>query len=208
MSNIKEYTLVAGGAADTDAFALAQNTTAGTALTLTAAATGATLLATPREVTLTSAANFSAVTFTVVGVDRWGNTITEDITGPNNNTVAGRKVYRSITSITPNGSVASNVEAGYPQRVCSPWVLIPFLAGGRDNVPTGIVASEIVSGSPDLSVEVTDDDFWNVSGEGAYVQSSTDTTPPAATDVRGVGARAVNTAASGTIKARFVRPRI
>ena len=120
MSNIKEYTLVAGGAADTDAFALAQNTTAGTALTLTAAATGATLLATPREVTLTSAANFSAVTFTVVGVDRWGNTITEDITGPNNNTVAGRKVYRSITSITPNGSVASNVEAGYPQRVCSP----------------------------------------------------------------------------------------
>lgn len=201
---VKTYTLTGGGAASTTAFAGAQNTTANVALTLASGATDATLAATPREITLTSAADVSAVTFTVVGKDRWGNVITESISGLNNNTVQGRKVYSFITSITPSGSVASNMSAGYPQRVCSPWV-INEINRGRDQVPNMQVASEVISGSPDLSVENTYDAIAFVTGEGAYVQASTDTTPPAVTSVQGTAVRAVHTATTGVIKVKFPR---
>lgn len=206
MSRVKEYT-VTGTAANNASFAAAQNTTAGTPLTLAAGATSATLAATPRELTLTStAADFSGGTFTVVGLDRAGNSITETITGPGVGlTVQGRKVYSRITSITPSASIASNVSAGFPQRICTPWVLIETIKG-KDAVPTGQMATEIISGTPDASVENTYENFMRVSGDGAYVQASTDTTPPAVSSVQGVGYRGVCTSTSGTIKFRFVRP--
>jgi hypothetical protein len=56
-----------------------------------------------RAVSLTSANNLSARTFTVSGIQN-GAAVTENITGPNNNTVYGTGTYDVITSVTTNGT--------------------------------------------------------------------------------------------------------
>jgi hypothetical protein len=69
------------------------------------------------------------VTFVIVGKDRWGNPVTESVTGPNTNTVSGKAIFATLVSITPSASSAQTVSAGSPQRICTPWVQAnPFLS--------------------------------------------------------------------------------
>jgi len=66
-----------------------------------------------QALTLTSTANHSAITFAIVGLDENGDPDTEDLAGPNANTVTSTKTWSAITSITPHGAVATTgVEAG------------------------------------------------------------------------------------------------
>jgi hypothetical protein len=66
----------------------------------------------PRSVTLTSAANMSAVTMTVNGFDVYGQAMTQTIAGPNANTVSTLKAFKEIVSVAANGAVASTVSIG------------------------------------------------------------------------------------------------
>lgn len=99
-----------------------QAPSAGVPLTLTL-----TDLIPARRVTLTSAADLSAIAFTIVGTDRSGAPISETVTGPNIATVTGNKVFASIASITPNGTNASSVSVGYGTEVISGWMPIGHL---------------------------------------------------------------------------------
>ena len=64
-------------------------------------------------VTLTSTGNISGVTFTVTGTDASGSTITEDITGPNNNTVTGSTKFLTVTQIAADAAVGTDTSAGF-----------------------------------------------------------------------------------------------
>jgi len=64
-------------------------------------------------VTLTSTGNISGVTFTVTGTDASGAAQTEDITGPNNNTVTGSKKFLTVTQIAADAAVGTNTSAGF-----------------------------------------------------------------------------------------------
>lgn len=66
-----------------------------------------------RKITLYSAGNLSARTFTVTGTDKDGAAQTENLTGPNNSTVTGTKYFQTVTQIAVNGAVGSDVEAGF-----------------------------------------------------------------------------------------------
>jgi hypothetical protein len=59
-----------------------------------------------------SGADLSARTFTVNGLDVWGQPVTENIAGPNNTTTAGLKAFWRVLSVTVDGAVGSNVEVG------------------------------------------------------------------------------------------------
>jgi len=65
-----------------------------------------------RQLTLTSTGNISGVNFTFTGTDVTGAAQTEVLAGPNNNTVATTKYYRTITTIAANGAVGTNTSAG------------------------------------------------------------------------------------------------
>ena len=65
-----------------------------------------------RIVTILSAGNDAAKSFTVVGTDVNGDAQTESITGANAGTATGSKYFRTITSITAVGNPAGNVSAG------------------------------------------------------------------------------------------------
>lgn len=82
----------------------------GTALTingsLASIVSGVTraVLDVPRNVTVTSAANVSAFTIRVTGLDMYGRTMSEDITGPNATTVTGNKAFYVITAVAVIGA--------------------------------------------------------------------------------------------------------
>jgi hypothetical protein len=65
-----------------------------------------------RAVSLTSLGNLSAINFTIRGFDLYGLPQTETLAGPNGNTVNGKKGWKWITSVTPNGSSATTVSVG------------------------------------------------------------------------------------------------
>ena len=65
-----------------------------------------------RIVTILSAGNDAAKSFTVVGTDVNGDAQTESITGANAGTATGSKYFRTIASITAVGNPAGDVSAG------------------------------------------------------------------------------------------------
>lgn len=66
-----------------------------------------------RTVTFTSTSNLSAITFTVLGEDEYGQVVTDVGPGPNNNTATTTNIFYKITSITPSASNAGLLSVGY-----------------------------------------------------------------------------------------------
>ena len=103
--------------------AVLQTPTTGTALTLTAGAGIQTavnpvngqvlyVLDVPRCLSLTSTANLSGINFLVTMVDEYGQTATQLVAGPNNNTVVLKKACIGVLSVVPQGTSASTVSVG------------------------------------------------------------------------------------------------
>ena len=119
VSQVRAQFISAGTGTSATALATEQDPADGTALTLTAAATtfagpaigGCTV----QRITLTSGAgdDNSDVTYTVIGTDGMGKSITEDITGPTGGaTVNSVLFYHTIVSITGNGAASVDITAG------------------------------------------------------------------------------------------------
>ena len=113
-TDVKSKTFLNSLSASTTSIAAAQTLGGAGNMTLAAAAGTGAFHQTDQacKVTLTSTGNISSVTFTVTGTDIAGNTLTEDITGPNNNTVTGTKFFNTVTQIAADGAVATNTSAG------------------------------------------------------------------------------------------------
>ena len=101
---------------DDDANGIAEDqTTAGADnLTLDGAlvSSGTATMAEAQKISIESTGALNGVTFTVTGTDADGRSITEDITGPNNETVTGSKFFKTVTNIAVDGAVGTNVEVG------------------------------------------------------------------------------------------------
>ena len=65
-----------------------------------------------QKVTITSVANDSLISFTVVGTDAAGEALTESVTGANSGTATSAGLFKTITSITAVGDPAGSVSAG------------------------------------------------------------------------------------------------
>lgn len=138
-------------AAVTTNIASAQTYTTGVGLTLQALAAA---LLPPRKVTLTSATNQSATSFTIVGFNELGNADSEVLVGPNANTVTSVKVYSSVTSVTPNATDAVNtVSAGSAANSVPYQLTLNGALGHGLNVVSDVFASQKVTltTSDDLS---------------------------------------------------------
>jgi hypothetical protein len=102
-----------------------------------AAGTGVTAVAAPdgtgktvyqfdveRCVSITSASNLSAGTFTVVGYSVLGQLMTQVVTGPNATTVTTLKAFYSVLSVTPNTTSASTASVGTSDKLGLPFALL------------------------------------------------------------------------------------
>jgi hypothetical protein len=100
--------------ADADGIAQAQQLVGAGSLTLNGAlvVSGVAQLGVQRVVGIASAGNLSAVTFTVYGTDQAGNTISESIAGPNNNTVSTTLNFLTVNQVAASGAVGTDVTVG------------------------------------------------------------------------------------------------
>tara|TARA_R100001143_G_C3349611_1_gene128771 strand:- start:1174 stop:1791 length:618 start_codon:yes stop_codon:yes gene_type:complete len=114
-SDVKAVTITADTQAlDADGISAAASVGNNAALTIggALASGGSCTFDAGRIVTILSAGNDAAKSFTVVGTDVNGDSQTESITGANAGTATGTKFFLTIASITAVGNPAGNVSAG------------------------------------------------------------------------------------------------
>lgn len=77
----------------------------------------------PRCVALTSASDLSAINFTLVAYDQYGQRFTNTIAGPNATTVIFPKAAKWVVSITPAGTSVNTVTAGTSDTFGLPFAI-------------------------------------------------------------------------------------
>ena len=152
----------------------------------TYASGGVATLPQVRRVSIASAGNDSALTWTITGTDGAGCTISETLAGGNAVPVQSALDYRTVTSIRASAAVATTVTAGTSGVAASAWVRLDEEASPQ--VAVQCTASGVVN----YSVQSTLDDPNDPTNPVA---------PSAVTWVNSSDATAVN--ASGTIQTNF-----
>lgn len=156
---------------DDDANGIAEDqTTAGADnLTLDGAlvSSGTATMAEAQKISIESTGALNGITFTVTGTDADGRSITEDITGPNNETVTGSKFFKTVTNIAVDGAVGTNVEVG----------VLKAQGGVTKTIPSNWRQSSgsfmlVISGTATASVEHTMSDVQQSTDELTWLTNS------------------------------------
>lgn len=118
-------------AADADGIALSAIQNGAVTLNGALASGGVATLDTARHISITGSTSVTSVTFTVTGTDRYGNTITEAITGPTGATTAkGTKNFKTVTAITTSGTTTAAVTVGTADEAEGPWIPLDHYMDG------------------------------------------------------------------------------
>lgn len=120
-------------------------------------------------VTITSTDDLSAMTFTIVGADAAGNPLSEEVVGPNNETVLSTLAFTTVTSVACDGA-ASNVSVGTAEGGYTPWMPLDIYVKNQDVD----IQVTLVSGSATYSMVYTNEDPFNpaITQEEIAVDSS------------------------------------
>jgi hypothetical protein len=146
-------------AADPNGIFLDQGSTTDVALTLNGVLVtgGVAFLDVQRQVELESAANLSAINYTIVGTDEQGRIISETIVGPNVGVSATSLDFLTVTSITPDGTDAGLMEGG--TNALGGSIPIPVDQGVTPtNIGLGVTGFVVAA---DVTVQHTFDDIWS-----------------------------------------------
>lgn len=111
-----------------------------------------------RRVQFSAAANESGNTFTVVGTNHAGFTITDSVTGPNAGTTQSNLDFRTVTKITALNQTGGSVTIGTDTQGSSLWNIVNWHVS-----PSNIAfACVLVSGAATFSIQYTYDDPNNL----------------------------------------------
>ena len=149
----------------------------------------------PREVTITSADDFSAVTFTVYGYDENNYPAFEPLVGPNNATVTSTVKFKTVTRIatdSPGSFTTETVEAGAVASGIGNGAWWPLDLYNPNQVTT--ISVNILTGTATYSVQYTNEDPFDTTitqlavahPAAAFTSASTDQTHFTTTLMRAV----------------------
>jgi hypothetical protein len=116
------YTIAAGAAT---AIGLAQTKAGAGALAINGllAVSGVATLPIPRHIKIAAVADEHLITFTVTGTDRYGNALTEAVTGPAAGiTVSTTKNFKTVTGISVGAALTGNVTLGTGDSLETGWI--------------------------------------------------------------------------------------
>ena len=116
-----------------------------------------------RGISLTSAANLSAINFTVTGINLRGAVVSETIAGPNANTVVTTVEFSIITSVAANAAVGSDVSVGTGEVGSTNWFICDLYAN-----PFNIGWVADVSGTVDFDLVYTADNVQSVASPVSF----------------------------------------
>lgn len=148
----------------------------------------------PRHVSFYSGGNDSGVTFTITGTDRYGNAMTETVTGPNATTVYGTKNFATVTQVAGDGATTGDVEVGSGHSAETQWIPVEY----RINAPYSFNADQS-SGSGFVEIEGTVDDPFS----GAFDEHTADVVDIGEGGVRAVRAKISNIHSSNGLTLLF-----
>jgi len=124
-------------AADADGICASQTPNAGGSQDLTLngalAESGSVSMDVPRHVVIASAGDDSGRTFTITGTNTYGDSITEEITGPNTTTVYGTKQFKTVTTVNVDDDTAGAITVGTDSVVDTRRPLMVVSAFVRDS---------------------------------------------------------------------------
>lgn len=140
---------------DRDGICLAQTRTgAGVLLINGALASGGVVtFDLPRRVGIYSAADLSALTFTVTGTNRQGVALSQAITGPTAGaTVSTTANFATVTQVASSGTVGTNVEVGTTAVMESRWIPMDF---SKNPFSVGMIFTLSAGASMTYGVQIT-----------------------------------------------------
>lgn len=202
-------------AADPNSAVTAETPVDGVDLTLGGAFASGGVVTFPEATTVdfTSADDLSDTIFTVIGTDASGIVQSEDVTGPNNDTVSTVKLFKTITAIsvaTTQTYTTETVEVGNPDTPSfgtgAWWPLDIYVP----NQVTTISVNEL-AGSITYSVEYTNEDPFDTSitqlsvAHPVAALTSATASQTAYTDTLMRAVRVKFTAGSGTARVTVVQ---
>ena len=121
------------------------------------------------KVSIVSAANLSAITFTLSGTDVDNNALTESLTGPNATTVTGTKYFKSLTSVSASATIgASTIGLGWAAASVSKTIPIEW----RSNASAALMAD--ITGTINFTPQQTPANIFDIaspSNSGAWSQA-------------------------------------
>lgn len=128
---------------------IAVSAAVGTNVTVYATATEAN----PSQVSLTSASDNSAVTFTVYGFNASGQPLTETLLGPGAGaTVLTQNYWSAVTQVSASAAITA-VSVGNSASAATPWIVVDYL-----QEPFNVGLQVTLSGTVNYSVQATADD--------------------------------------------------
>lgn len=167
----------------------------------TLASGGVATLGAAQLVTLVSGGNDSGITFTITGTDADGEAQTEVVTGANAGTATSTKYFKTVTSITHTGSVATTLSSGNAVTAVSPTFKVY-----RQAQPSAIAVGCVVSGTITYTMQncysAAPHTDWvdnaSMSAKTANAEDSYTDKPAMAVRIR------VSAATTGTVAGNFV----
>jgi hypothetical protein len=120
------------------------------AITLTASPV---VLDAPRRVIVTSGGTDTGIAFTITGTNRYGATLSETMAGAAAGAASTTQDFKTVTSVTHTGSVATTVTVGTSSTASTEWVGLNTNAV----VMTPIGVAVAISGTINYTVEYTYD---------------------------------------------------
>jgi hypothetical protein len=197
-------------AASANNIALTQTPASAVTLNGSLVVAGVAILDTPRRVLITTTGNESSKTFTIVGTNWSGSSISEVMTGPNATTGASVLDYATVTSITISATAANALTVGTNGVAASPWVNL-------DPWSNSYIAIQCtVSGTVNYTVQQTLDDPNSPTSPVAVASmtwvSSSDPAVVAATTTQQtnyaftpIWSRVLLNSGTGTVTAKYVQ---
>lgn len=103
------------------------------------------------QLSVTSAANLSAITLTITGTDADGQEISEDVTAPNATTVETTLFFATVSEISADATLGANtMDIGWVDEAVTPTIPLEIYARSPASVAVTL------TGTAGFDVEVTD----------------------------------------------------
>lgn len=195
MATPPKIVAIVPAAASTNDICLSQTRASAGALTLNGAKAGTTL-AFARQLEVTSSANIAARVFTIVGTDANGRSITDTVTGVNNNSVSTTKYFATVSSVSVDASFSpNNVTVGTTEALATKMYPLDHY----DEIAAQ-VAVELTAGTATWSVQETFSELSGTTANEVWItptaHSAKSATLTAPLDVHARACRLITTAVS------------
>lgn len=119
-------------------------------------ASGAYTADSPRHIGFYAANDESGKTFTITGTDRFGEAMTEAVTGPDAGSTASTKNFATVTAIASDAATTGDVEVGTYGSAETQWVSVDRIGP----YAVSLVKTTMVC---DYEVQFTLNDLWGSS---------------------------------------------